>query len=99
MSTPEAPRDVQLARTVHDRPEPLTIDDLRRRPTITIREYAAFIGVSSDCAYEAAARGELRVLHLGRRVLVPTAPVLEALGIAIADPPPADGADCGRCRE
>ena len=44
MSTPEALRDVQLARTVHDRPEPLTIDNLRRRPTITIREYAAFIG-------------------------------------------------------
>jgi excisionase family DNA binding protein len=62
--------------------EPLTIDDLRRRPTVTIREYATFVGVSPDCAYEAAARGELRVLHLGRRVLVPTAPVLEALGLA-----------------
>lgn len=62
--------------------EPLTVDDLRRRPTITVREYAAFVGVSKDTAYEAAARGELRVLHLGRRVLVPTAPVLEALGLA-----------------
>lgn len=64
-------------------PEPLTVDDLRRRPTITVREYARFIGVSADTAYEAAARGELRVLHLGRRVLVPTAPVLAELGYEV----------------
>lgn len=63
------------------RPEPLTVDDLRRRPTITVREYAAFVGVSKDTAYEAAARGELRVLKLGARILVPTAPVLESLGL------------------
>lgn len=67
------------------RSEPLTVDDLRRRPTITVREYAAFVGVSKDTAYEAAARGELRVLHIGRRVLVPTAPVLEALGLTAAE--------------
>ena len=67
-------------------PELLSVDDLRRRPTITIREYAAFIGVSKDTAYEAAARGELRVLHLGRRVIVPTAPVLESLGLLAAGP-------------
>lgn len=58
----------------------LTVDDVRQRPTITIREYAAFIGVSADTAYEAAARGELRVLRVGRRVVVPTRPLLVALG-------------------
>ena len=68
--------------------EALTVADLRRRPTITIREYAAFVGVSKDTAYEAAARGELRVLHLGRRVLVPTAPVLESLGLDAAESEP-----------
>lgn len=62
--------------------EILTVGDLRRRPTITIREYAAFVGVSKDTAYEAAARGELKVLRLGRRVVVPTALVLESLGLA-----------------
>jgi excisionase family DNA binding protein len=74
-------------------PEPLTIDDLRRRPTITVQEYARFVGVSKDTVYEAASRGELRVLHLGRRVLVPTAPVLAELGYAV------DGAGCSGCRE
>ena len=71
-------------------PEPLALAELRRRPTITVSEYAAFIGVSRDTAYEAAARGELRVLHIGRRVLVPTAPVLAALGLA-------DHAGCAGC--
>ena len=48
------------------------------------------MGVSKDTAYEAAARGELRVLHLGRRVLVPTAPVLESLGLEAVDEPKGD---------
>jgi excisionase family DNA binding protein len=69
-------------------PEPLTVGDLRRRPTITVQEYARFVGVSRDTVYEAAARGELRVLRLGRRVLVPTAPILEALGYALAQNEP-----------
>ena len=68
------------------RPEPLTVDELRRRPTITIPEYAAFVGVSRDTAYEAAQKGQLRVLHLGRRLLVPTAPVLESLGLDATGP-------------
>jgi len=59
----------------------LTIADLRQRPTITVREYADFVGVSVDVLYEAAARGELKVLRLGRRVLLPTAPLLRDLGI------------------
>jgi len=74
-------------------PEPLTVDDLRRRPTITVQEYARFVGVSKDTVYEAASRGELRVLHLGRRVLVPTSFVLAQLGYSV------DGAGCGGCRE
>lgn len=63
-------------------PDALTVDDLRRRPTITVREYSRFIGVSPDCCYEAISRGELRVLRIGKRILIPTTPVLEALGIA-----------------
>jgi excisionase family DNA binding protein len=62
-----------------------TLQELRERPTITIREYAAFIGVSKDTAYEAAARGELRVLRLGRRMLVPTQPLLDELGYSTPD--------------
>ena len=79
--------------TVATTPEPLTIEDMRRRPTITVQEYARFIGVSKDTAYEAAARGELRVLRCGKRVLVPTLDVLRALGYEV------DGAVCRGCGE
>jgi excisionase family DNA binding protein len=56
--------------------ERLTVDELRSRPTITVQEYAALVGVSKDTVYEAAARGELRVLRIGKRILLPTAPIL-----------------------
>jgi excisionase family DNA binding protein len=61
------------------KPEPLTVAELRRRPTITVQEYAALVGVSKDTVYEAAARGELRVLRIGKRILLPTAPILVEL--------------------
>ncbi len=61
------------------KPEPLTVADLRHRPTITVQEYAALVGVSKDTVYEAAARGELRVLRIGKRILLPTAPILVEL--------------------
>ena len=51
-------------------PDPLTVDELRRRPTITIPEAAAFLGISADLAYDAARRGELPCVALGRRRLV-----------------------------
>jgi len=75
------------------RPEPLTVDELRSRHTITIREYARVIGVSKDTAYESAAKGEFRVLRIGRRVLVPTVAVLAELGYEV------DGAGCHGGRE
>jgi excisionase family DNA binding protein len=69
------------------RPEPLTEDELRSRHTITVCEYAATVGVAPDTVYDAAGRGELRVLRIGRRVLVPTVAVLAELGLSAADEP------------
>jgi excisionase family DNA binding protein len=68
------------------RPEPLTLEELRERLTrpLTIAEYAATLGISKDTAYEAAARGEFRVLRKGRRVLVPATVVLAELGYEVA---------------
>lgn len=63
------------------KPEPLTIEEVRRRATISAKETAAFIGVSTDSVYEAAARGELKVLHLGGRILISTAALLRALDL------------------
>ena len=68
------------------RAEPLTLDDLRARLTrpLTVAEYAATLGISTDTVYESAARGEFRILRKGRRVLVPTTVVLAELGYEVA---------------
>jgi excisionase family DNA binding protein len=41
------------------------------RLTVTVEEAAAILGISRGSAYSAAANGELPVLRVGRRLLVP----------------------------
>jgi excisionase family DNA binding protein len=41
-----------------------------KRATLTVREAAHVLGVSPDSIYEAARRGEIPVLRIGRRVLI-----------------------------
>ena len=50
------------------------------RLTYTIEEAAKLLGVSRGSAYEAARRGELPTLRLGRRLVVPRARLEELLG-------------------
>jgi excisionase family DNA binding protein len=48
--------------------------------TMTIEEAGKLLGVSRGLAYEAARRGGLPTISLGRRLLVPRARLLELLG-------------------
>jgi len=41
------------------------------RLTVTVEEAAALLGISRGSAYTAVANGELPVLRVGRRLLVP----------------------------
>lgn len=41
--------------------------------TVSIPEAATLLGISKNLAYEAAARGEIPTVKIGRRVLVPRA--------------------------
>jgi excisionase family DNA binding protein len=50
-------------------------------PTISITEAAVVLGIGRNQAYQAAARGEIPVLRVGRRLLVPTAPLRRMLGL------------------
>jgi excisionase family DNA binding protein len=59
--------------TNHSLPDPST------RPTLTVDEAAAFLGVSRCTAYLAANSGQLPTLRIGRRLLVPTAALLRLL--------------------
>lgn len=51
-------------------------------PVISIGQASELLGISRRLAYQAAASGELPVLRLGRRLLVPTARLRELLGVA-----------------
>jgi len=50
-------------------------------PTLTVQRAGELLGISRYAAYRAAANGELPVLRLGRRLLVPTPRLLAMLGV------------------
>ncbi len=54
------------------------------QPTMTVAETCEVLRISRDSAYRAAREGDLPVIRLGRRMLVPTAALRRMLGI---DPP------------
>jgi len=49
------------------------------KPTLTVAEAAALLGISRNHAFKAIRRGDLPALRIGRRVLVPTARLLALL--------------------
>jgi excisionase family DNA binding protein len=46
--------------------------DSPERQTLTIPEAARALGIGRNQAYEAAKRGEIPTIRIGKRVLVPT---------------------------
>lgn len=49
------------------------------RATYTVEQAAALLGISRNHAYELVARGDLPVIRLGRRLLVPKAALQKKL--------------------
>ena len=56
------------------------LPDPRVEATLTVERAGSILGISRGGAYEAARRGELPVLRIGRRMVVPTASLLALLG-------------------
>lgn len=56
------------------------VPDPRKRPTITVKEAAALLGISERSAYDSVHRGEIPVIRLGRRMTVPTVLIVRMLG-------------------
>jgi excisionase family DNA binding protein len=54
-------------------------------PTISVEQAAKLLGVSRSAAYRAAASGQLPTLAFGRRLRVPTAPLLKMLGVSFEE--------------
>jgi excisionase family DNA binding protein len=49
------------------------MDSQTERKTLTITEASKALGVSRNKAYEAARRGEIPTIKIGKRILVPLA--------------------------
>lgn len=49
------------------------------RLALTVEEAASLLGVSRGFAYQLVARGDLRSVRLGRRIVIPRAAVLRLL--------------------
>ena len=53
--------------------------------TITIDDASEILGVSTRTAYRAAARNQIPTFRIGRRLFVPTRPLLDMLGLSLAE--------------
>lgn len=54
------------------------------QPTLDVPTAGRFLGLSKEAAYNAAARGDIPILRIGRRIVVPTAALRRML---LIDPP------------
>lgn len=62
-------------------PDQIQIPDPRTTPTISVEFTGRLLGLSRPSAYEAARNGEIPVIRIGRRLVVPTAKILAMLGL------------------
>jgi excisionase family DNA binding protein len=60
---------------------PLTVAELRERPTITVDEAADVLAITRTGAYQAVRRGEIPSVRVGRRLIIPTTSLLRLLGV------------------
>lgn len=59
----------------------LVIPDPRVTPTISVEYTGRLLGLSRPSAYKAARSGQIPVIRIGGRMVVPTAKVLAMLGL------------------
>ena len=55
--------------------------DPHLQPTLSVPAAGLYLGLGRAQAYAAASRGEIPILRVGRRILVPTALLARALGL------------------
>jgi excisionase family DNA binding protein len=60
----------------------MMLSDLGDQAVITVEEAAELLGLGRTAAYDAAKRGQLPTVKLGRRLLVPVPKLKEMLGVA-----------------
>jgi len=68
-------------KTAQEGPRAATIDP-GERLVLTVAEAGELLGISRAFAYELVARGELPVIRLGRRIVVPKAALLAMVDVS-----------------
>lgn len=60
----------------------MTLEEALSRPTLPVPiAGAVFFGLTRNGSYEAAARGDFATIRIGRKIVVPVAPIAERLGL------------------
>ena len=60
----------------------MTIEEALTRPTLPVPVAGAiFFGLSRNGSYEAAKRGDIPTFRIGRKIMVPVAPLAQRLGL------------------
>lgn len=59
----------------------MVLPNPKTTPTISVEDAGKVLGLSKDSAYKAAHAGQIPTLRFGRKILVPTARLLELLGL------------------
>ena len=49
------------------------------RPSCSVTQFAEMFGLSRNAAYEAVERGDVQAVRIGKRIIVPTAPLRRML--------------------
>lgn len=78
-----------MTTTKHSERPTLSLTDLRNgtRATVTVPEASAILGLSPWVGYQAAQRGEIPTLRIGRRLVVPVPALLRMLDGERVDQP------------
>ena len=61
------------------------VPDPTEQPTLTVEEAATLLNLSKNSVYAAVKNGVIPSIRAGRRVLVPTAKLVDLLGLAQVD--------------
>lgn len=62
---------------------PMTTKEIRALPVaVPMKQIGEALGISLDLTYAAAHSGQLPIIRVGRRMLMPKAALLEMLGMA-----------------
>lgn len=60
----------------------MAVPNPHETPTLSVEEAAKLLHVSRVSAYNAVSAGEIPSIRVGRRILIPTAALLQMLGVS-----------------